>query len=244
VSSSLESFIRGISFRFAQPRARLPGYGEWRKVFEKLKLYPDVLNTRLPEEIGEVKSSLLELCRIPRMSTIGIAAIINRAVSQMPEGRVFLNIGVWNGFSYLSGLANNADKACIGVDNFCSSGGPREAFLERFERAKSPAHRFHDMDYLEYFAKVHREPIGFYIFDGPHSYEHQRKNLEIAERFLAEGCCVLIDDTNQEGAMQGTRDFLRDRPGQYEMLLDERTSRNCHPTWWNGVMLFRRKGKN
>src|SRR4029077_1660692 len=125
-------------------------------------------------------------------------------------------------------------KPCIGVDNFCSSGGPREALLRRFYRDRGAAQRFYDMDYLDYFAMVHREAIGFYIFDGPHSYEHQLKNLEIAERFLAPGCCVLIDDTNQEGAMRGTRDFLHQRPGAYEILLDQTTSRNCHPTWWNG----------
>jgi hypothetical protein len=207
-----------------------------------LRIYPDVLNTRLPREINSAKPSLLRLCRIPRMSTIAIAAIINRIVSQMPEGQVFLNVGVWNGFSFLSGLVNNSDKLCIGVDNFCSSGGPREAFRRRFNSVRSTVHRFYDMDYRDYFAMVHRETIGFYIFDGPHTYEHQLTNLEIAEPFFAPGCCILIDDTNQEGAMRGTRDFLLQRPQSYQVLLDQTTSRNCHPTWWNGVILFRKTG--
>jgi hypothetical protein len=241
LDSSLEVFISQISFRFIQPGTRLPGYGELRKILAWLDVYPDVLNTRLPPESEAARPSLLELCRIPRMSTIAIAAIINRIVSQMPSGQVFLNVGVWNGFSFLAGLANNPDKRCIGVDNFCSSGGPRDAFRDRFKGARSGSHRFYEMDYLDYFATIHRESIGFYIFDGPHSYEHQLKNLEVAEPFFAPGCCVLVDDTNQDGAMRGTRDFLRQRQEQYEILLDQTTSRNCHPTWWNGVILFRKR---
>ena len=185
---------------------------------------------------------LREICRVPRMSTIAVAGIIHKCVASIQPPHVFLNVGVWNGFSFLSGLVNNPDKACIGVDNFSQFGGPRDAFLARFEKYKSPRHQFHDVDYQEYFARLHRDPIGFYIFDGPHTYEDQFKGLSVAEPFFSENCLVLVDDTNWEAAYRGTLDFIARSPHRYRMLLDQKTTRNCHPTFWNGVMLFQREG--
>jgi hypothetical protein len=239
--STVKEYIKQISFRLVQPQTKLPpGYGSVRKAFGRAGISLDVLNTRLPEQDQKIINLLLELCKIPRMSTIAISAIINRIVANLPLGQAFLNIGVWNGYTFLSGMGNNPDKTCIGVDNFSNHGGPRREFLERFNRMKSSNHHFYDMDYEEYFAKVHRERIGFYIFDGPHSYEHQLKNLEIVEPFLEPNCVILIDDTNSDGPMRGTKEFLEARRGKYEILIDQTTSRNGHPTYWNGLLLFQK----
>ena len=40
------------------------------------------------------------------MSTFAIGAIINRAVRQLPGGQAYLNVGVWNGFTLLAGMAD------------------------------------------------------------------------------------------------------------------------------------------
>jgi hypothetical protein len=239
-------YVSSLSFRFLQPgdsRARdghfwLPRSGGVRPRLLELPYEPvDLLNTRLAEPGEELKPVLRELCEIPRMSTFAIGAIMNHAVARMPAEHVFLNVGVWNGFSFLSGLLNNPDKTCIGVDNFSESGGPRDAFMERFERFSGPNHRFHEMDYRDYFSKVHSEPIGVYFYDGEHSYENQWRGLEIAEPYFTDDCIVLVDDTTWEDPHRATLDFIEASGRDYTLYLDERTAGNGHPTLWNGLMV-------
>jgi hypothetical protein len=235
------AFVSGISFRLLtadtpSPRllrslgARLPGA---YAAFERL-------NTRLGEDGDDMGRRLRAVCRVPRMSTFAIGAMINRGVAQMPPGQAFVNVGVWNGFTFLAGLAGNADKPCIGVDNFSEFGGPRDAFLSRFERQRGPCHHFFDMDYREYFRAHHRGPIGFYIYDGEHSYANQLAGLEVAEPFLAPGCLILVDDTNAPEPRQATLDFAAARRPRFELVLDRTTCANHHPTFWNGVILLRK----
>jgi hypothetical protein len=96
------------------------------------------------------------------------------------------------------------------------------------------------MDYKDYFAGVHRESIGFYIYDGEHSYQNQLDGLRVAEPFFAPGCLVMVDDTNDPEPRQATADFVKASSNKYETILDVTTSENHHPTWWNGVILLRR----
>jgi len=174
------------------------------------------------------------------MSTFAIGAIINRTVADKAPDTCFVNVGVWNGFTLLSGMVGNRDKQCIGVDNFSEFGGPKEHFLRRFNEMKSHNHRFYEMDYREYFAKIHSGTIGFYIYDGYHSYESQMMGLKLAEPFIGENCIILVDDTNEGDPREATLDFISRGRTKYQMLLDVKTRGNKHPTFWNGIMVFRK----
>jgi hypothetical protein len=202
----------------------------------------EILNTRLPEAADEMQERIGHLCGMPRMSTYAIGAMINAGVSRMPAGQAFVNVGVWNGFTLLAGMMRNADKICVGVDNFSEFGGPREKFMGRFNHFRSHNHFFYDMDYREYFAKVHKGPIGFYIYDGEHSYENQLEGLRAAEPFFADGCIVLVDDTNLKAPRWALDDFVAQSAGKYRVLLDRKTHGNLHPTLWNGVIILEKTG--
>jgi len=233
-------YIGGICFRFIRPHTPLPSW--FAKLLQKLCGTPlEFANTIIPCDEPERRRNLCEISEIPRMSTFAIGAMINRGVSHMPDTRVFVNVGVWHGFTLLSGMINNAQKRCIGVDNFSEFGGPREAFLKRFNRYKSPNHHFYEMDYVDYFSKVHKEPIGFYLYDGNHSYENQVKALQVAEPFFSKNCIILIDDTNYQEPRQATTDFISNSPYGYQVLLDRTTYCNHHPTLWNGIMIIQRR---
>jgi len=144
LADPLARFITGITFRFLPPERGLPGgYGGLRRFLRWFGVYVDVLNTCLPADSAEEWEHLRAVVRVPRMSTIAIAAIVNRAVGLMPESQAYLNIGVWNGFTFLSGVSGHPDRLCIGVDNFCKFGGPREAFQERFARLTNRNLLFH-----------------------------------------------------------------------------------------------------
>ena len=245
-------YVSSLSFRFLQPddsRGRDGRFRLTKPTGEQVRLLDlpyepvDLLNTRLAEPGERLKPVLRDVCEVPRMSTFAVAAIMNHAVSSMPKEHVFLNVGVWNGFSFLSGLAGNDDRTCIGVDNFSESGGPRDAFMGRFERSAGPIHRFHEMDYRDYFAEVHEEPIGVYFYDGEHSYENQWRGLEIAEPYFTDDCIVLVDDTNWADAHRATLDFIEASGLRYSLYMDERTAGNGHPTLWNGLMVAQLGGK-
>ncbi len=246
-------YLAGISFRFVKPYVRMPMpadvYDERLKrivekgrtgLLERIGMGLEYINTVIPEHGGAMKRRLWEVCGIPKMSTLAIGAMINRGVAQMPKDHAFVNVGVWHGFTLLSAMTDNGDKKCVGIDNFSQFGGPREIFLERFNRRKGPDHQFYDMDYRDYFAGIHQGPIGFYIYDGDHDYEHQLQGLSIAEPFFGSGCIILVDDTNWEDPKRATLDFVAKSSYQYRTLLDINTEHNCHPTVWNGVLILQR----
>ena len=199
----------------------------------------EVYNTQVPETISD---EFTELCAIPRMSTFAIGALINKAVHDMPNGQCYLNIGVWHGFSLLAGMLGNPDKKCIGVDNFSEFGGPRLEFRKRFLEAKSENHEFFEMGYQQYFAGFHKGLIGFYFYDGSHDYKSQLNGLQIAEPFLADDALIMVDDTNWPDPEKATLDFMEQSKFNYEIILNEKTCQNMHPTWWNGIMIIQKKG--
>lgn len=234
-------YVQNIKFRLLQPESPRPsGFRALNNLARKAGIHLEMWMTRLPEDQADMEHRLAHVCKVPRMSTFAIGAIINRAVARMPAGQAYLNVGVWNGFTLLAGMASNPQQVCIGVDNFSHNNSPRTAFLRRFHRWRGPQHEFREGDFREYFATTHRETLGLYLFDGPHTYNDQLDGLQLAEPFFGRGCLVLVDDTNWPQVREANLDFIKRSPYEYRMLLDVQTPRTGHPTFWNGVMLFER----
>ncbi len=237
---SYRNYLQQMSFRWYRPQRYPKGFSKINMLLKRFAVSFEMLNTKLPEGEAVMRQRLAELLTIPRLSTFAIGALINEGVSRLEADACFLNIGVWQGFSFLAGLTGNSQVNCIGVDNFSEFGGPRDAFLQRFARYKSDRHRFYDMDYQDYFRTVHHEKIGFYFYDGDHQYVHQMEGLQLAEPFFTPNAIILIDDTNREAPRQATLDFVAQSRFRYEILLDQPTSISDHPTFWNGVMVLQR----
>jgi hypothetical protein len=234
-------YVKNISFRLLQPTAPRPsGFRALNKLARKAGLHLEMWMTRLPEDQQEMERRLKRVCQIPRKSTFAIGAIINRAVTLMPDDQSYLNVGVGQGFTLLAGMASNPHKSCIGVDDLSRDASPRNAFLRRFLRARGPKHEFREGDFRQYFVTEHQETLGLYLFDGPRTYDDQRDGLRLAEPFFAPGCLVFVDDTNWPEVREANLDFIKHSPFEYRMLLDVQTPRTGHPTFWNGVMLFER----
>ncbi len=241
-ADAFEQFAAGIAFRWLQPDHTLTArQAAWRLRLDRARCPLDLLITRLPAQRLRLRRLLRPLCLIPRMSSFAVAAILNRAVALMPAEQAFVNVGVWHGFTLLAGMAGNDGRRCVGVDDFSEFGGPRAAFLARFERRRAAPHAFQEMNYRAYFADRHEGPIGVYLYDGEHGYDNQLRGLETAEPHFAPGCVVIVDDTNLPEPRRATLDFVAARPGRYRILLDRRTAGNGHPTFWNGLIVLRRE---
>src|SRR5262245_39807155 len=236
----VETFANSISFRFFDPPTGLKWYLRLNHRLARVGISLEQANTKLPADRREARSALRDLCSIPRMSTYALGALVDKAVSAMPAGTAFVNVGVWHGFTFLSGIVNNPGRRCVAIDNFSQFGGPKDEFLSRFNTRKSDTHEFHEMDYEDYFRSKHQGPIGCYIYDGEHSYRNQFCGLELAEPFFVYRCVILVDDTNDEEPRQATLDFMNRTLNKYRLLFDRSTSCNQHPTFWNGVMIFAR----
>ena len=240
--------FKNISFRLIRPQTpfRAPyslkdsSVSVFTQILMNLETLTEFFNTRVQGADAQHLKKIKELCYIPKMSTFAIGVIIDSLVFELRNNACFVNVGVWNGFTFLAGLVNNPRKKCIGIDNFSEFGGPREEFLERFNRYKSDAHHFYEMDYERYFHEIHRDRIGFYIYDGEHSYRNQLKGLQVAEPFFADDCTVLIDDTNIPDVHRATVDFMAQSKHKYRVIVDQKTFHNTHPTYWNGLIVFQK----
>jgi hypothetical protein len=225
--------------RFLQVGPHMPVAGDWDQAFE-------LENTWLGPPDAELKARLAPLLTIPRMSTLAIGALINQAVAHLPPGQAYVNVGVWHGFSFLAGLYNNPDKHCIGLDNFSQDfalTSARESFLARFEACRSACHQFLEIDYRQFFQTPQQvPPIGFYFYDGHHSYASQLEALTLVEPFLAPGALILIDDINWLEVRTASTDFLLSHPQTYEILCCVETCQHGHPTFWNGLLLAQKRG--
>lgn len=243
-----EDFIRGIGFRDIDPLAaelaltfKVKSKTELQRAQQAFSQL-DVHIARLPELQKEYEALLKPLLGMPRLSTFANAAIIARSIEEMEPGTSYVNVGIWHGFSLLVGMLAGRDRAVVGVDNFSQFGGPKEAAFARFQKHRAAGHSLYDMDYREYFLKMHRGAIGFYFYDGHHAYEHQLEGLRVAEPYFSPRCIVMVDDTNWPDPRQATLDFVAQSRNRYELLLDRKTGFDGHPTFWNGVMILQRRG--
>jgi hypothetical protein len=233
----IEDILSKITFRFIQPET--PGANYDSADLSKVEAWKalDIANTNIWDKQTQVFN--FDLITTPRMSTVANAYLINRLVQNMPLGEAYLNIGVWCGFSFFAGIVGNETKHCIGVDNFSDERNVRHIFEHQYEHFKSPLANFYGMDYLDYFATVHKEPIGVYFYDGDHAYEHQLKALEVADPYMTAGSYAIIDDTNSKEPYEATMDFVNSNPG-YGVVLDVKTHTNGHPTFWDGLLVIKK----
>jgi len=209
-----------------------------------LDLKTEMKNTRLPPTCQDMYQALEPLAEMRRMSSFAIAALIGHILRQLPPDQVFLNIGVWHGFSLFAGMLLSPATPCIGVDNFSEfdilESPPQRFFYPGFAQFQTGAHQqFYELDYQAYFQNQHQAAIGLYFYDGPHNYADQLQGLGLAHPYISTQGLILVDDTNFEAPRAATLDFLQIHP-EYQLLADLPTSNNGHPTFWNGVMILQK----
>ncbi|MEZ0373448.1 MAG: class I SAM-dependent methyltransferase [Candidatus Sericytochromatia bacterium] len=242
-----ESLIAGMGFLEIQPDQPVPPpgkvvdgqlQGDLSKILVG-DMAMERANLILPQGLEYAAGSLMQLADMPRMCSLAIGVLLFEAVRRLPPEQVYLNIGVWHGFTLLAGMLARPDGPCIGVDDFSEWGRPRMAFVERFARFKCEQHRFFDMDYVKYMRQVHKQPIGVYCFDGPHRELDQSRGLELAHPYIAAGGLIFIDDSNEMRVKAPTLAFVQNHP-EYRVIANFGTVSNTHPTWWNGLMILKK----
>ena len=114
---------------------------------EKLFLFNNLKVLNKKEDIY-LKKILLN---IQSMSTYAIGHIINQICKNLKKDQLYVNIGVWKGFTLISGMINTICNV-QGVDNFSEFGGPKDIFLNNFNKFKiADKHKFYELHYKIFF---------------------------------------------------------------------------------------------
>ncbi len=181
------------------------------------------------------------LSRVPGMATENKLKLLNLAVASLGDNEVYVEVGCYRGASLVGAATGNPDARIYACDNFSQFDGAAEALegvLAQFTRPGQV--EFRDLDFRDFMTAAPWRPakIGAYFYDGGHSFEDQYDGLRFAIPHLADDAIVIIDDTNKRAARSADALIARQVPG-FELILNLRTPGNHHPTWWNGIQLYR-----
>ena len=218
-----------------------------KKFIDSITVFKDIEESDL--------STIEKLSRIDTMSKISIGFLINQICKNLSSEKVYLNIGVWRGFSMFSGMLNtNCDV--YGVDNFSfdykdgnsllnnenEEVNARRYFTKYFNKFRNKKkHFFFDMDYKIFFNtwEQRKKGIDFYYYDGEHSYNNQYDNLVIAKDFLKKDAIILIDDYNEIQVEDATLDFVSKFNSSFRIIKKIKTANKyIHPSFANGIVLI------
>ena len=203
----------------------------------------DIANTYIQDSESQIFKNT-DILRIPRGITVATSYVINQLIKIMPDNEIFLNVGVWYGYSFLSALNDNPTKKCIGVDHFSEfkENSGRTEFHALYNNLRTKHSEFYEIDFHTYFRSHHKGPIGVYFYDGEHSHKSHLDALTLAEPFFVKNTYVIIDDIDRPEVYKAITDFLsqKNNRSMYEIVLDKKTLHGFHPTWHCGLMILRK----
>lgn len=180
------------------------------------------------------------LAEVPGMATENKLLLLNLAVAHLAPDEVYVEVGCYKGASIVGAARGNPTAKIFACDNFSKFDGTEEILTANLERHAPGQVAFSNLPSNDFLRAAPWRParIGAYFFDGGHSFTDQFEGLQYALPSFSDDALVIIDDTNKREARAADALFARMVPG-FELVLDLRTPRNHHPTWWNGVQVFR-----
>lgn len=228
----VNKILNNISYRFTSPDVRCENLVALTVQGEPY--YYDMVNTHITDDDNHPLKHMWHALTIDRMCTMSIMYLINCLVRETDGD--YLNVGVWRGASLLAGALGNHNKRCIGVDNYSEFDGC-EAWADNVNRIASNA-RVIVGDYREVLQTAEDNSVGVYLYDGPHDYQSQIDGVSIADRIIMRGGYILVDDTNIDHVSSATANAC----GMlgYRLIVDIPTANNKHPTWWNGLQVWKK----
>ena len=177
------------------------------------------------------------------MTSPGVLQLLNAAVASLEPGECYAEVGCFQGATLVGALLGRPGRAALAADNFSEfdPGGVNHAALlanlAAFGVDKQV--RFHNQEAEDFLTGLRTASVtvGAYFYDGAHDYRSQLMGLLLAAPLLAERAVLVVDDANWPASRQATWDFLAARP-EARLLFDLPTPGNCHPTFWNGVIVL------
>jgi protein O-GlcNAc transferase len=181
------------------------------------------------------------LHRIPGIAVENKLKLLNLAAASLDNGEVYVEIGAHRGLSLVAAAHGNASRRIFACDNFHQSKPALKQIAALLALLTPPGQvEFHELDWSA-FLKLgpwRPAPIGAFFCDGHHSFAAHYDALRLLRPHLADDALVIVDDTNYRAIRAANLLFARETPG-LELILDLRTPWEHHPSWWNGIQVFR-----
>lgn len=190
--------------------------------------------------LGEAENSKLipEILNIPGMSSPKVRHFLNNLCS-LP-GTSYLEVGVWQGSTFISALFGNEDTIShsVGLDNWSQFGGPFSPFISNLTTfIPTYKGKFFSADCFSINKKtVFSAPVNIYFYDGDHSFTAQKMAFTFFNDVLDDLFIAVVDDWNYDAVREGTDAAFRELNYEilYESILPARFAGDKQQ-WWNGL---------
>lgn len=166
-------------------------------------------------------------------------ALLNLAAACLDPVETYVEIGVFHGASLIGAMVGNEDKRFVGIDTFDFRDGSLESVEKNLERygLGRPELLVGDVFQLAEAGALDGIRVGVWYYDALHTYEAQLEGLRVAERFLAPGALVIVDDTDWEQVSRALDDYLAEQAKARRILSVGGRDKGL-PHWWEGMQVL------
>lgn len=166
-------------------------------------------------------------------------ALLNLAAACLDPAEAYVEIGVFHGASLIGAMVGNEDKRFVGIDTFDFRDGSLESVEKNLERygLGRPELLVGDVFQLAEAGALDGIRVGVWYYDALHTYEAQLEGLRVAERFLAPGALVIVDDTDWEQVSRALDDYLAEQAKARRILSVGGRDKGL-PHWWEGMQVL------
>lgn len=181
--------------------------------------------------------------------------------SLMKKDEVYLEIGVFQGYTLINNGLSNKNKVFFGIDNF--SDVNKDMNNEKIVRSRISENNLKNTNLIKGDFKnillnlkkyIGERKISVLFIDGPHDYRSQFLCLEYSKEFLSNNSVIIIDDSNFNHVRRANKDWLKANK-QFKLIFEKYYKK--HPKissllekkelkneWWNGVNIIIKDNKN
>jgi len=149
------------------------------------------------------------------------------------DGLHYLEVGVHRGATFVATNYRNQLASAVAIDNwseFEEDGKVKADFQRHTSTLLTPgSYRFLEQDCFTVTREQLDAPVNFYLYDGEHSFEAQRRALTHFYAMLDDVFIFLVDDYSWDAAKAGTQDAIG------ELGLERLYERELTDGWWNGL---------
>lgn len=159
----------------------------------------------------------------------------------------YLEIGTWQGSSFISSIYENELNA-VAVDDWTEFSGPKKIFFENVKKYVGDyKYNFIEKNCFEIAESDFNESIDgvdIFLYDGAHDYESQKKAITFFYKFFSKFVIIMIDDWrgdgNWNGVIQGTYDGIEESGIKIHKFFERKSTQetNGGENYWNGVGIF------
>jgi len=146
----------------------------------------------------------------------------------------YLEVRVHRGVTFVATNYKNKMESSIAVDNwseFAEDGTAKKDFTNYCANLLSPGYKFFEQDCFTITKEQTKKPINFYLYDGCHSLEAQKKALTHFYPLLDDVFIFLVDDYNWDDSKNGTAQAIE------ELNIKYLYKRELVEGWWNGLLV-------